>query len=79
MRLVATQGLSMAAGGLAIGLVGAYTAMRVLRGLLYEVSTTDPLSVKVSVLVVVVVTLVASWLPAHRAASVNPARCLRDA
>jgi len=79
MRLVAAQGLSMAAGGLAIGLVGAYAAMRVLRGLLYEVSTTDPLSVKVSVLVVVVVTLAASWLPAHRAASVDPARCLRDA
>jgi predicted permease len=78
IQLVAVRGLSMAAAGLAIGLVAAYAAMRVLRGLLYEVSTTDPLSAKVGVLVVVAVTLAASWLPAHRAASVEPARCLRD-
>jgi predicted permease len=76
-RLVIGSGLRLAAVGVAVGLVAAAAASRVLRALLYEVSPTDP-----TTLVAVGVTLIgaaaaASWLPAWRATRVSPAEVLR--
>ena len=76
-RLVVGSGMRLAAAGVAVGLVAAIAGSRVLTALLYEVSPTDP-----ATLVAVGVTLLgaaaaASWLPAWRATTVNPAEVLR--
>jgi ABC-type antimicrobial peptide transport system permease subunit len=72
VRLVMRQALRMCAVGLGIGLVLAYLLSRVLEGLLYDVSATDPMTfVAVPALLLAVVAL-ASWLPARRASKVSP-------
>ncbi len=66
----------VAVGGL-IGMIGACALTRVLRGLLYEVSPTDPFTLVAVVLLLVVVALGACWLPARRAMRVDPMEALR--
>jgi predicted permease len=75
-RAVSLGGLRLALVGVAVGLAGALAFTRLLRGLLYEVSTTDPWVLGVTCVVLLVVALVASWLPARRAAAVDPAEIL---
>jgi len=77
LRLVFGQGLRLAAIGTALGLVASYAAMRLLSDLLYGVRPTDPLVFVCSTVVVILVALAASWLPARRAASVQPMQALR--
>ena len=77
-RMVSRQGLTMAAAGVAIGLLAALVLTRYLRALLFEVSPTDPLTLGGVALALLVVALVASWLPARRAARVEPAVALRS-
>ena len=77
-RMVARDGMRLAVAGIAIGLVGAIATSRVLRGLLYDVSATDPLTLFVTVVVLLGVALAASWVPARRAAAVDPAGALRS-
>jgi putative ABC transport system permease protein len=67
---------SVAAGGL-VGLVGAYGLAKVLRSLLYEVSPTDPFTLVVVSMLMAVVASLACWLPARRAANVDPMEALR--
>jgi len=75
--MVVRQGLVLSAGGVAGGLLGAFGLSRVMGSLLYGVSPTDPATyVIVSALLVAIATL-ASWLPALRAAGVDPSRALR--
>ena len=76
-RMVSRQGLTMAATGVAIGLIAALLLTRYLRALLFEVSPTDPLTLGGVSLALLVVALAASWLPARRAARVEPAVALR--
>jgi ABC-type antimicrobial peptide transport system permease subunit len=76
-RMISRQGLSLAGAGVAIGLGLALAVTRILRGLLYDVSPTDPLALIGSVAVMLVVALLASWLPARRAAAVDPGLVLR--
>jgi len=76
-RMVVRQGLVLSATGVAGGLVGAFALSRVLGSLLFGVSPTDaPTYVSVSALLVGIAAL-ASWLPARRAAGVDPSRALR--
>jgi ABC-type lipoprotein release transport system permease subunit len=75
-RAVSLHGLRLAAVGVAIGLAGALVFTRLLRGLLYEVSATDPWVLGLTIVALLAVALVASWLPARRAAAVNPAEVL---
>ena len=76
--LVVRDGLAMIAAGTLVGLVGAVTVTRVARGLLYEVSATDPVSFLGAALLLGLIGWLASYAPARRAARVNPAVALRD-
>ena len=77
LRGVVRQGLSLAGIGIAIGLGGALALQRVMTGMLYEVTPTDPVTlVGVSVLMTLA-TLVSALLPARRATRVDPMDALR--
>jgi putative ABC transport system permease protein len=78
LRMVVRQGLALAIVGGAIGLVAALAATRVLRSLLYEVVPTDPLTFAAILAVLVLAVLVASWIPARRAATIHPSEALRE-
>jgi predicted permease len=75
--LVLRQGAILAAAGGALGLAGALIGTRVLRGLLYEVTPTDPPALAGGTLVLIGVALLASYLPARRAARMDPLEALR--
>jgi predicted permease len=79
VRLVVRNGLSIAGAGTALGLVGALVATRVLRSLLFGVAPSDPLTFAGIVAVLGAAVLLASWLPARRAARVMPTEALREA
>ncbi|HJR63200.1 MAG TPA: FtsX-like permease family protein, partial [Gemmatimonadaceae bacterium] len=76
-RMVSRQALVVAATGVAVGLAGAVAVTRLLAALLYGVSPTDPPTLLVAAALLLVVALLASWLPARRAAGVDPAQALR--
>jgi ABC-type antimicrobial peptide transport system permease subunit len=63
--------------GLAIGIVAALALTRVLRTMLFGVTTTDPLTYAAMAGALAVAVLVASWIPARRAAGVDPVVALR--
>jgi putative ABC transport system permease protein len=77
VRLVVRQGAVLAGAGGALGLLGALLATRALRGLLFGVTPTDPSTLTAGTLTLVAVALVASYVPARRAARVNPVEALR--
>jgi ABC-type antimicrobial peptide transport system permease subunit len=78
VRMVVRQGMVVAAIGLVVGLAGALVAGRLMTRLLYGVSPYD-IATLVSVTTVIgVATLVANWLPALRAAHVDPLSALRS-
>jgi predicted permease len=76
-RLALAAGLRLGLVGVAAGLVLALLGSRALRSLLFEVSTTDPLTVAAVGGVLLGAALLASWLPARRATTVSPAEVLR--
>jgi ABC-type antimicrobial peptide transport system permease subunit len=78
IALAAGAGLRWALGGIAIGLAGALVATRVMASLLYGVTATDVLTFTAATLLTLAVVLVASYLPARRAGSVNPISALRQ-
>jgi predicted permease len=76
-RLVVGQAMSIVAISLALGLVGAFAATRLLNSLLYGVGASDPVTFIAIVLLVSAVAFVAAWLPARRATRVDPIIALR--
>jgi predicted permease len=70
-------GLVWAAGGAVAGLVGAYFLTRSMSALLFEVQPTDTLAYASSAVLLVLVSLLASYVPARRAGQVDPAQTLR--
>jgi len=76
--LVVRQGLAVALVGLALGLGGALAVTRVMRSLLFEVRATDPLTFGAMALLLLAVALAASYLPARRAARIDPLVSLRS-
>jgi ABC-type antimicrobial peptide transport system permease subunit len=77
VRLVVRQGVTLAAGGALLGALGALAATRLLKGLLFEVSATDPVAFLSVIVLLCAVALLASYLPARRAARTAPADVLR--
>ncbi len=77
MKMVLRHGLRLAAVGLAIGGAGALAATRIIRSLLYDVSPTDPLTFAATALLLTAMALLACYLPARRAARVDPMVALR--
>ena len=77
VRLVLQQGAVLALGGIGVGLIGAVVLSRLLASLLYGVGTHDPLTFVTVPVVLGTVALVASLVPAWRAARVDPAIALR--
>ena len=77
-RLMVGKGLFLSVIGIVIGLVAAFALTRVLASMLVEVKPTDPVTfVSVAVLFLVIAFL-ASWLPAMRAAGLDPTTALRN-
>jgi ABC-type antimicrobial peptide transport system permease subunit len=76
-KMVTSQGLTLCGAGIGIGLVLVVLGGRFLRSLLFEVGPADPVALGTTVLIIVAFALVASWIPARRAARVNPAEALR--
>ncbi len=77
-RLVLGQGLRLASTGIALGLLGAVLLTQTLQALLFGVAPVDPLTFGVVVGVVALSALLACWLPARRAARVEPTQALRE-
>jgi putative ABC transport system permease protein len=77
VRLVLGQGVAMSLIGLGLGVVVAVVATRALTHLLYEVSPTDPIAFAAVVVALCAVALLASYLPARRAARLAPMDVLR--
>jgi ABC-type antimicrobial peptide transport system permease subunit len=76
-RMVLRQGLAVATLGIAVGLAGAMVLTRFLAALLFEVSPTDPAILALAAVLLLMVAVVANWLPARRAAVIDLARTLR--
>jgi putative ABC transport system permease protein len=78
MALVLRQGLLKAGFGLVIGTVGALYLSDFIANLLFNVKPTDPLAYGAVSLLLMLVALIASYLPARRAACVDPSIALRS-
>jgi putative ABC transport system permease protein len=78
VRLVVGNGITLAGVGLALGVVLALAVTRLLASQLYDVGATDPLTFAATALVLGTVALLASWIPARRAARVQPTESLRS-
>jgi predicted permease len=77
-RLVMREGARITIVGLLVGLAGTIGVARLMAGLLYGVRPTDPTVVGAVAMLLVAVALVATWLPARRAAGVDPAVVLNE-
>jgi putative ABC transport system permease protein len=78
VRLVVGQGIALGAAGVVIGLVASLALTRLITSLLVGVAPTDPLTYGGIALLFMAVAAFASWIPAHRAAGLDPARALRE-
>lgn len=72
MRLVLGQGMKLAVAGVAIGLLASFAATRVMATLLFNMSPSDPLTLAGVAVLLTLVSLLACYLPARRAAKVDP-------
>ena len=77
VRMVLSEGGGLAVAGVAVGSVAAIAAARLIRGLLFEVSATDPLTFAGVAIGLLAVALLASYIPARRATRVDPMIALR--
>jgi predicted lysophospholipase L1 biosynthesis ABC-type transport system permease subunit len=77
MKLVLRQGALLAGIGIVVGGAAALALTRLIRGMLFGVSTTDPLAFFAVILSMLVVALLASFVPARRAAGIAPMSILR--
>ncbi len=77
VRMIVRNGLTHAIVGSALGLVASLVGTRALTTVLYDVSATDPATLAVVTAVLLAVAVVACWLPARRAATIDPLEAIR--
>ena len=77
LALVLKQGLTLAGAGIAVGMIAAFLLTRLMQSLLYQVGPSDPITFSVVTVALIVVSLLASALPAYRATRVSPLVALR--
>ena len=77
-RLVVGQGLGLSAVGVAIGIIAALVLTRLMTTMLVGVKPTDPLTFTTMVLLFLAIATASSWIPANRAAGVDPNKALRE-
>jgi ABC-type antimicrobial peptide transport system permease subunit len=75
--LMLRQSLALVLAGIAIGLPLAWLSTRLLASVLFELSPTDPVAITLATLLLILVALIACWLPAGRATKVDPMIALR--
>ena len=78
LRLVVGQGMRLAMTGIALGILSGLVVTRWMRSLLFDVPTYDPLTFGAVSAFVAAVALFAGWLPARRAARIDPVLALRQ-
>jgi putative ABC transport system permease protein len=78
LRMIVGQGMMLALIGIAIGIASSFALTRLIAGLLYEVSPTDPVTFPAIAFLLCAVALVSCYLPARRATRVDPTTALRD-
>jgi predicted permease len=78
LRLVVGHGLRLSAAGVLLGLVAAIALTRAMTTMLVGVRPTDPLTFAAMVVLFFVIAIVSSWLPARRAAGLDPTMALRE-
>jgi ABC-type antimicrobial peptide transport system permease subunit len=76
-RLVVGQGLRLPALGVAAGLAGAFGVTRVIEHLLFQISPTDPVTFGGVAGLLMIVALLACWIPARQATRIDPLTALR--
>jgi putative ABC transport system permease protein len=77
LRMVMASAMRPVLAGIACGVAGAVLSMRVLRGFLFGVTTLDPAAFTAAAALLIVVALLASYIPARRATRVDPLNALR--
>ena len=78
ISLIIGQGLRLSAGGIAVGVIAAVALTRVMASLLVGVSATDPATFAAMAALFALVAAFSAWIPARRAAGLNPNVALRD-
>ena len=77
-RLMIGQGLRLSAAGIGLGLIAAFGLTRVMISMLVGVKPTDPVTYVAMVGIFFFIAATASWIPARRAATLDPTRALRE-
>jgi predicted permease len=78
LGLVFRQSMLLSGIGSALGLVASFACARLVRGFLFEVNPLDPITFSAVPLLMLLLALFAAWIPAYRAASIDPMKALRS-
>ncbi len=78
LRLVVARGIALAVGGVGLGLMAAYSLRGTVEGMLFGIETADPISYAGIATTLLAVSVLAAFVPARRAAALDPIVCLRD-
>lgn len=77
LRMFISEGLVLSATGTLIGAAGAFWTLRLTQGMLFQVGSSDPVAFTAAASILIVVAAIACYIPARRAARIDPMRALR--